>query len=74
MSAQGYWVLMRHGGRQADDWRERNAWAPNEAGEKLARAAYSKAQEAMRQGGVRLVNPHGVIVLDSWTPRLRSRW
>jgi|GEM_PF-2969866 len=67
--AGGLWTVWRHGGRSSDVWRAVYA------GERAqAEARYWREREKMRQGGVRLMDPEGRVVMSDWAPRLRTRW
>jgi hypothetical protein len=63
------WRVERHGGRRGDGWR-----LVYEGEEERARREYEKLYEAMRQGGVRLLQPGGRTELITTSPRLRTRW
>lgn len=67
---QGYWNVLRHGGRRTDRWR----LVEFAASEAYAREVYSRAAAALRQGEVRLVDPTGRVAERRWAPRLRTRW
>ena len=63
------WRVERHSGRSGDPYRVKavkyDQWSARETYEKLARG--------LRQGAVRLVDPYGDIVDQTWAPRLRTR-
>lgn len=63
------WTVQRHSGRRDGTWREA-ARGP----ETRARARYASIREQLRQGGVRLVAPHGVTIESTGAPMLRTRW
>lgn len=63
------YVILRHGGRAADQWRE--VYRGPEA---RARARYTRLVEDLRQGGVKLIAPDGTLIDYKWAPRLRTRW
>lgn len=63
------WTVLRHGGRLTDTWRTVCSGDRTRAEER-----YWREHERMRQGGVRLVDPDGRVVMDDWAPRLRTRW
>lgn len=70
MSATLEWVLERHSGRAGADWHQ--IWKGyNEA---RGVAKYLKIEGELRQGGVRLIDPHGSVVMLRCSPRLRTRW
>jgi hypothetical protein len=69
-----HWRVLRHSGRgsgseEVAGWKEKFAGPEDEARER-----YRKLQDAMRQGGVRLVKPDGTTDSERWAPRLRMRW
>jgi hypothetical protein len=66
----GCWRVLRHGGRIDSLWRQ-IIMHGNAA---VAHEAFEATVEAMRQGGVVLLNPDGAIARSAWAPRLRSRW
>ncbi len=66
----GNWIVERWSGRSADQYK--TTLETNDEGK--ARAIYLIEAEKMRQGGVRLRNPTGVLIEGCFAPRLRSRW
>lgn len=64
------WILERHGGRDYQAWHV--VWkGPDEA---KARAQYEKRYLKLRQGGLQLRDPEGIIRQRTTAPRLRTRW
>lgn len=61
--------VLRHGGRSSDSWR-----VAFDGDREAAERAYQRLYEAMRQGGVRLVDAEGRVLKGAWAPRLRTRW
>jgi hypothetical protein len=71
ISALGRYWIYRHGGTRRSHWRT-IAQTDDEAD---ARRQYGLACDAMRQGGIRLVDIDANRILEERTaPRLRSRW
>lgn len=65
------WKVLRHGGRSCDDWR--TVYEGNDLAK--AQSRFDTLAKQLRQGGVRLVNTEGdVVVRGVWSPRLRTRW
>jgi hypothetical protein len=64
------WLVLRHGGRQTDSWKAVGCGDD----EQEARDRFKAVEAAMRQGGVVLVDPAGVVRARAWAPRLRTRW
>ena len=64
------WLVLRHGGRSTDSWK-RYSCADDE---QEAVDRFKAVEAAMRQGGVVLVDPDGVVRARAWAPRLRTRW
>lgn len=70
----GYWNVIRHSGRSNGEWRLLESYAPDDAGQKLAAASYKKVRGDMRQGGLGLLTPLGVLFSYYEAPRVRTRW
>jgi hypothetical protein len=66
----GYWLILRHSGRKDSGWRGVGA----SKHEEFARRKYRARLDGVRQGGLRLVSPDGVIAAEYWAPRVRTRW
>jgi hypothetical protein len=66
--SSGKWLVLRHGGRNADTWRIAFRGPEDEANLKYATIA-----TALRQGAVELVSTTECTERIS-TPRLRTRW
>ncbi len=64
------WILFRHGGRRTDSWKPIRWSFDDQDGRRL----FATAEASMRQGGVVLVDPDGVVRARAWAPRLRTRW
>ncbi len=64
------WLVLRHGGRRTDSWKAVNFGDDEQEG----RRRFAAVSGAMRQGGVVLVDPDGVVRARAWAPRLRTRW
>lgn len=63
------WCILRHGGRSSDTWRVQAGPFAQEP-----TSLWRKARGAVRQGGLRMVDPEGKVVKEYQAPRLRSRW
>lgn len=64
------WIVLRHGGRITDSWKRFNCADD----EQEACDRFKAVEAAMRQGGVVLVDPDGIVRARAWAPRLRTRW
>lgn len=65
------WKVMRHGGAGTHVWR-----CIFRGDSRSASMRFDRVAEDMRQGGVRLVDPLGVVASEARAPRhrLRSKW
>ena len=61
--------IRRHSGREGGAWRE----IPTPQDRDKAMRKYHNLRANMRQGGVEFWQ-QGVLVLQAWSPRLRTRW
>jgi hypothetical protein len=62
------WTVERHSGKPSDRWRQIYSGEQSQA-----RARFPQEAEALRAGGLRLLQPDGTQELLVTSPRLRTR-
>jgi hypothetical protein len=65
----GEWVVLRHSGRGDGYWR-----VLYHGNQEKARQRYDIERTLLRQGGLQLVRPDEETEVQTWAPRLRTRW
>lgn len=66
----GEWKLYRHSGFQSGQWK----LVLRTCDEGVADLQYRKIYEKLRQGGLRLIDPEGVVVRDFFSSPMTHRW
>jgi hypothetical protein len=69
-SMGGQWEIYRHSGFFNAKWRR--IYATTDEGK--ASAKYKSIYDRLRQGGVRLVDPEGVVIQEFYSGPMTLRW
>jgi hypothetical protein len=69
-STGGEWKIYRHSGFFNTKWRQ--VYATNDEGK--ASEKYKRIHDRLRQGGVRLVDPEGVVIQEFNPGPMTLRW
>ena len=63
------YLVLRHGGRKKDAWREVYRGPQGQA-----EAKYTDLFKSMRPGGMRVALKDGTMIKQDVAPRVRARW